>query len=149
VIGGIYDIEQPGMHNYSAGSVRITSVQLLRPRDVGIRILNVTAYPLSQVGPTAYVDEGDLPKTCPEHFKPHPLTDVVVAPRSDSSWDVVIALTFDRPGTYTFGLLRIGYVSAGSRGWQDYYLENLHMTAVPGRSHPHLYQPDVCGPKAH
>lgn len=144
VIGGIYDIEMLGMHNYSASPVRVTSVRLVSPGNPAVRVLSIRAYSLDQVGPTPDIDEGDLPKTCPQSYSPHPVTDVGVAPRKDSKWIIVIALKFTKPGRYDFGKVRIGFAEPGRTGSQSYYLENMFFRAVPARTHPHLYNTSNC-----
>lgn len=107
VIGGIYDIGGV-LQNYSSARVRLTSLRLISPAGPGIRVLNVRAYLISQLGAVGVIDEGNLPKDCPERYKPHPVTDVAVAPRSFSRWEIVIAVVFRKPGKYHFGLLRLG-----------------------------------------
>jgi hypothetical protein len=40
---------------------------------------------------------GNLPRDCP-HDMSYPVTAVVVPPHADMKWNVVIALTFAKPG---------------------------------------------------
>jgi hypothetical protein len=142
----IYDIMVAGLHNYTSHSVRLTSIRLVSPHRAAIRVLNITAYPLSRIaGGTAFVDEGDLAKGCPQEFAPHPVTDVVMAPHSDANFAVYIALVMLKPGHYNFGRTRITYISNGQPGSEVYYLPNIHLRTVPRSSDPHLYEPDVCG----
>jgi hypothetical protein len=144
-VGGIYDIMVPDFHNYSNGNVRIESVRLVSP-DRNIRVLGVRAYPYSRVQGTAVIDEGDLARGCPRYFVQQPITDVVVAPRSDTNWYVVIAVKFLKPGMhYHFGVARIEYLTGGKHGWQYYWLPNVYLRTVSMRAYPHLYSPDVCG----
>jgi hypothetical protein len=144
VTGKIYDVEGV-LQNYSPDRVRLTSLRLIAPAGPGIRLLNIRAYLLSQTGGIGDVDEGNLAKNCPELYKPRPVTDVVVAPRSSSKWVIAVALIFRKPGKYHLGLLRIGYIAAGHAGWQRYYIRNLNLTAVPPQAAPpHLYQPTRC-----
>jgi hypothetical protein len=151
VVGGIYDIMVPDFHNYSGSSVRVVSVRLVSPHGPGIRILGAWAYPYSRLTHhgTAVIDEGNLTKDCPESFAQHPVADVVVAPRSNTNWYVVIALVFLRPGqTYHLGVARVDYVTGGQSGWQYYRLPNAWLHTFPKGAIPNLYQPEVCGKNA-
>lgn len=144
VTGKIYDIGGV-LHNYSANRVRLTSVRLVSPAGPGVRVLSVRAYLISDIGGVDDLDEGDLPKICPELFRPHPVTDMVVAPRSTAAMEVIIALIFRKPGRYHFGRLRIGFIANGTPGWQLSYIQNVNATAISSRSAPPgLYNPTRC-----
>jgi hypothetical protein len=95
-----------------------------------VHVVSVTAYLWRQVGIGGIVGYiGDLPKTCPSKFRPHPVMDAVTPPRSDSRWMIVVAVTFARPGRYEFRNFKISYTTNGQEGWQRYY-EGLIVTAV-------------------
>jgi len=145
VTNHIYDIEILNLHNYSSRSVRLVSVQMIRPAE-GIRVINVRAYPLDQTQGGGAIDEGDLPKGCPEFYKPHPVTDVTVAQHADSNWVIIIAFKFERSGRYRFGTAKIGYETADGRGWQYFGLPDVRVRTVPVKSNPGLYSPLLCGP---
>jgi hypothetical protein len=144
--GHIYDVEILNLRNYSGNSAQLTSVQMIRPSS-GIRVINVRAYLISQVrGGGSAIDEGDVARNCPEFYKPHPVTDVVVASHTDSRWVVVIELIFERPGRYRFGTARINYVTEGQSGWQYFGLPDVRVYTVPAKSNPSLYRPLRCHP---
>ncbi len=145
--GGIYDIMVRDFRNYSGSPVRVLSVRLVSPHGPGIQVLGARAYPYSRLtlNGTASIDEGDLAKGCPEVFVQHPVTDVVVPPRSNTTWYIVIALVFHIPGrSYHFGVVRVDYLTGGKRGWQYDWLTNARLHTVPKGAIPHLYQPEVC-----
>jgi hypothetical protein len=145
LVGGIYNVEVV-LHNYTGREIQLRSIRLLSPGGPGdIKVLNVRAYRLNQVGATSAIDEGDLAKTCPIIFNPwHPVTAVKIAPRSDANWLVYIALVFERPHiTYHFGMARIDFVTGGATGWQNLQLPNLVLTTVPPGT-PNVYYPDKC-----
>ena len=130
----ILDLGLPLLHNVTGNPVRLRSVELVSPGR-GVRLLNATAYVLTQVLGTTISASGDLPKECPGEYVPHPLTAAVTAPRSDSNWTVIIALRIPRPGTYHFTRVKINYTIGGHRGWQ-YYNLNDTVNELPGRG-PH------------
>lgn len=143
----IYDVEIPNLHNYSRRTVRLTSVQIIRPAS-GLRTLSVRAYGSYQSQATGNIDEGDLAEGCPESYKPHPVTDVTFRPGKGSRWVVIIEIVFEQPGRYHFGLAKVSYVTGRRRGWQYFPLPDLRIKAVPFNTAPHLYHPTTCGHKA-
>jgi hypothetical protein len=106
--------------NVTGHEVSVRSVSLLRPSGAGVRLIAIRAY-TGRVVPVPIGVLGDLPRTCPKFYRPRPLTDVTAKPRSAAHWVVIISLMFTHPGTYKFGVLRIGYETQGHRGWQRYY----------------------------
>jgi hypothetical protein len=140
----IYDIMVPDLHNHTSHSVQVTSIRLVSPDRPAVRVLNVTAYPYSRIFGTAFVDEGNLGKDCPHMYVPHPVSDVVIPPHSDTSYYIEITLMLLKPGKYNFGRARISYVTDGRHGSETYYLENIHLRTVPRRTNPHLYDPTNC-----
>jgi hypothetical protein len=68
VTGKIYDIEGV-LNDYSTARVRLTSLRLASVGGPGIRVVNGRTYLLSQAGGVGDIDEGDLPKICPELYK--------------------------------------------------------------------------------
>lgn len=82
----IYVIMVPDLHNHTSHSVHVTSIRLVSPDTPAVRVLNVTAYPYDRIFGTAFVDEGNLGKNCPQMYVPHPVTDVVIPPHSDTSY---------------------------------------------------------------
>lgn len=118
------DLGLPLLHNVTGSPVRLRSVELVTPRR-GVRLLNATAYVLTQVSGTTISAFGDLPKECPGTYVPHPLTAAVTAPHSDSNWTVIIALRIPRPGTYHFTQVKINYTVVGQQGWQYYNLNDV------------------------
>jgi hypothetical protein len=127
--GQIINLGLAPLHNSSSSSVRIQSVRLVGAAR-GVRVVSVTAYLWRQVGLGALIGYiGDLPKTCPRQFTPHPVTDAVTPARSDSRWMVVVAVRFARPGHYDFRNVKITYTTRGQEGWQ-YMYEGVDVTAV-------------------
>ncbi len=120
----ILDLGLPLLHNVTGSPVWLRSVELVTPGR-GVRLLNATAYVLTQVQGTTISAFGDLPKECLGTYVPHPLTEAVTAPHSDSNWTVIIALRLPRPGTYRFTQVKINYTVRGLRGWQYYNLNDI------------------------
>jgi hypothetical protein len=142
ITNAIYDIMVPDLHNYTSHSVRVTSIRLVSPDRPAIRVLNVTAYPYSRISGTAFVDEGNLGKDCPQMYVPHPVTDVIVPPHATTSYYIEITLKLLKPGNYNFGRAQISYVTDGRRDSETYYLENIHLRTVPRGAT--LYDPLMC-----
>jgi hypothetical protein len=121
----VVDVGLPELHNLSAhrGRLRkVTLVSVLKAVDVH----SITAYSYLQTGGGVGIITRDLFKRCPQNA-PHPLTDAVTAPHADSSWHVVVAMTFPRPGRYNIRRAKIYYTSDGQRGWR---YQNLNTTIV-------------------
>jgi hypothetical protein len=51
--------------------------------------------------------------------------DDVNPPHADSNWDVVLAMTFTKPGRYHLHWVKIYYTTNGRNGWQ---YEHLNLT---------------------
>jgi hypothetical protein len=127
--GQIINLGLAPLHNSSNSSVRIRSVQLVLPAQ-GVRVVSVTAYLWRQVGVGSILGQiGNLPRTCPRQFTPHPVTAAVTPARSDSRWMVVVAVRFSRPGRYDFRHVKITYTTSGHEGWQVSYF-GADITAV-------------------
>lgn len=110
-----------------------------------MRLMNIRAYPVKQVGLGEIVGaQGDLARICPQDYKPRQMTDVTVAPHADSNWIIIMEVVFQRAGKYRFGWARIGYVSGGHRGWQDYYVGDIRITALSRSKNPELVGPETC-----
>jgi hypothetical protein len=127
--GKIINLGLPPLHNSSGASVRITSVRLTgQPKTV--HLVSVTAYRWRQVGLGELIGAiGDLPRTCPSHFRPHKVTDAVTAAHADSAWMVVVSVRFSQPGRYHFRRFRLAYTTGGQSGWQ-YANLRVNVTAV-------------------
>lgn len=133
------------LHNFSGSSVTLKSARLISPSSPAIQVTSIRAYLIKQVRVGQLFGwQGDPAKTCPQQFTPHPVTDVTVAPHSDSDWTILLALIFKRPGKYRFGWARITYVAGGQRGWQNYYVGDTRITA---QKDPQLVHLDRCGPR--
>ena len=147
--GVIINFSINSLHNYSDSPVTLRSVHLTTPAGPAIHVTNIRAYLISQVGLGQLVGEqGDLAKNCGRPMTPHPVTDVTVQPHSDSSWMVVIALVYKHPGRYPFGRVRITYTAGGRRGWQNYYVGDIRVTAVSRQKDPQLVDPPTSLPPA-
>jgi hypothetical protein len=134
------------LYNTSDARVTFRAVKLISPSGPAIRDVTYQAYTArGLVAPLGL--QGDLPKTCPEHYKPSPMTSLTVAARSSAIGEAVVSFTIIKPGHYTMGTMRLDYASGGHRYWQLYYLP-VKITAVPVASNPRLVQPLKCGHKA-
>jgi hypothetical protein len=131
------------LYNTSNARVTIRAVKLISPSGPEIRDVAYQAYTgRGLVAPLGF--QGDLPKTCPEHYKPRPMSSLSIPARSSGIGEVVVSFKIVKPGHYTMGTVRIDYVSGGHRYWQLYYLP-VNITAVPAASDPRLVQPLKCG----
>ncbi len=134
------------LYNTSNARVTFRAVKLISPSGPGIRDVTYHAY----IGRGLMAPIGvqsDLPKTCPEHYKPRPLGSFSIPARSSGIGEVVVSFTIVKPGHYTVGTIRIDYSSGAHRYWQLYYLP-VKITAVPAASDPRLLQPFKCSHKA-
>jgi hypothetical protein len=123
----IVDIGVPGSQNVTAHSVRLTGISLASvPRSVHLR--SVIAYP---PGPGVGIVTGNLPKQCSQ-YKPYPITADVTPPHSAAQWNIVIAVTFAKPGRYNLHHVKIYYRTDGHRGWQ---YQDLNTTMVVSAAH--------------
>jgi hypothetical protein len=107
------DIGVPGTPNLTGHSVRWEHVSLVS-EPAAVHLDSVFAYP---PGPGIGLVSGNLIKGCP-HYKAYPLTAAVVPPHAQMRWNVVIAVTFTKPGRYDLRRIRIVYRTDGHRGWQ-------------------------------
>jgi hypothetical protein len=108
------------LHNNSGSTVQLRSVQLVSPGPY-VRLLSATACVWQQTGVgDTQTSWGDLPKECPGQYIPHPLSDAVTKPHSDSAWTVILALRFTRPGNYRIWRVKLSYWADGHPGWQYY-----------------------------
>jgi hypothetical protein len=133
------------LYNLTHGVVRVVSARLVSPSGPGVRLISVTAYS-NHLAPIPLGFQGNLPKTCPEMFKPHPVAGLVVRPRYESKWILVVALELSKPGRYQLGVLKISYQTAGHHGWQLYY-DAVTIDVVPAKSNPEYVNTFRCGPK--
>jgi hypothetical protein len=130
------------LYNSSNARVTIRAVKLISPSGPAIRDVTYQAYTgRGLVAPLGL--QGDLPRNCPEHYKPRPMGSFSIPARSSGIGEVVVSLIIVKPGQYTVGTMRIDYSSGGHRYWQLYYLP-VKITAVPAGSNPRLVQPTKC-----
>jgi hypothetical protein len=127
-VGEILDLGLLNLQNLTGSTVRLRSVQLVSP-PAGLRVLNATAYRWLQPGGYTISASGDLPRACPKEYTPYPLAAAVTRPHANSPWEVIVAMTFSRPGTYHIYRFRINYVIDGRRGWQYQNLDTV-ITAI-------------------
>jgi hypothetical protein len=134
----------PPMYNESGSPIRLTSVEMVSPSDRAIRVLNVRAYLISQVGVGWFNGyQGNLPKNCPEHFKPKTVNAVLIGRRAHSNWLVVLSLIIRKPEHIHLGKVKITYVADRHSGWQYYYL-NVFLNVVSPSSIPGHVRPLKC-----
>lgn len=122
--------------NVAGSTVTLQAVTLVSvPQAVHLR--SVTAY-----GPDALpvgLVHGDLLRYCGKTDKPHPVTVDVTRPHSDSPWNLVLAVTFKRPGTYHLTRAKIFYRTGGHTGWQYQDLNTtISVTAAGNGTKPRL-----------
>jgi hypothetical protein len=114
------DIGVPSLYNVTSQTVRVRKVSLVSAPP-SVRLRGVTAHPGQPVG----ILHGNLNRLCSKQYPPHPVTDAVIRPHSQSAWFLVLAVTFARPGRYYLGQVKIYYTADGQNGWQ---YQNLHAT---------------------
>jgi hypothetical protein len=112
-----------GSQNVTGSSVRLERISLVSVPS-SVRLDSFYAYPPGQGG--VGLITGNLPRDCPKD-KWYPVTAVVVPPHKQLQWNVVIGLTFTKPGTYDVRRVKVFYVANGHSGWQ--YSE-VHTTMV-------------------
>jgi hypothetical protein len=118
------NIGVPETHNVTGHSVRIERVSLVSAPP-GVRLKSATAYP---PGHGVGVVLGNLlNKSCRRLNKPYPVTADVTPPHADVDWNLVVAITFAKPGRYDLHHVKIFYVTDGHQGWQ---YQNLNTTMI-------------------
>ena len=120
------DIGVPLGRNVTGYSVRLERVTLVSEPSA-VRLDNVFAYP---PGPGIGLVTGNLIKDCP-HDKAYPVTAAVVRPHAQMHWNVTIALTFSKPGSYDVRRVKISYVTDGHSGWQYQALNTTIVVSAP------------------
>ncbi|HTZ93428.1 MAG TPA: hypothetical protein VMB74_13600 [Streptosporangiaceae bacterium] len=128
--------------NTSNTRVTIEAVKLISPAGPAIREVSYQAYTGRELEAPLGL-QGDLPKNCPEHFKPRPIRSLSYAARSSIRGEAVVSFVITKPGHYTMGTMRIDYTSGGHRYRQFYYLP-VKITALPAKANPRLVQPTMC-----
>ena len=61
---------------------------------------------------------GDLLRYCRATDKPYPVSADVTPPHSDSPWNVILAITFAKPGRYHLVRAKVFYTTGAQSGWQ-------------------------------
>ena len=122
--------------NVTGSTVALQGVRLVSvPRSVRLR--SVTAYG-PDADPVGLV-RGDLLRYCRQVDKPFPVTADVTRPHSESSWSVVLGVTFTRPGTYHLTRAKVFYRTDGHSGWQYQDLDTtITVTAAGNGTKPLL-----------
>jgi hypothetical protein len=146
--GQILNFSLP-LDNDTGSSVRLRSVQLIWPAGSDIRPLPAQAFRTRWADLGSYTGlQGDLAKTCPEHFVDHPLSNVVTPPHADNTqWILGISFIITRPSRYQLIKARINYTTDGHRGWQIYILA-VALKALPPNTYPRFRDPLKCTHKA-
>jgi len=115
-----------GSQNVTGSSVRLERVSLASVPSA-VHLDGAFAYPPGQgVG----LITGNLRRDCP-HDKWYPVTAVVVPPHAEMNWNVVIALTFAKPGKYYVGRVKVFYVTNGHPGWQYSAVHTTMVVSAP------------------
>jgi hypothetical protein len=123
----IVDIGVPGTQNVTGHSVRVEGVRLVSlPSSVHLR--SVTAY---APGPGVGVVFGNLLARCREIDMPYPVTADVTPAHAAQNWNLVIAISFTRPGRYDLHHVKLYYLTDGHRGWQYQNLNTTMIISVP------------------
>jgi hypothetical protein len=122
----VVDVALPGLSNESGGRVTLRKVSLVSvPR--AVHLSSVTVYgPENAIG----LVHGDLLRSCRRFDQPHPVTADVTAPHSESPWNVVLAITFAKPGRYHLVRAKIFYTTSGHSGWQYQFLDTTITVAA-------------------
>lgn len=94
-----------------------------------VHLNSVTAY---RPGPGVGVMFGKLLKNCPG-YKPYPLAPAVTPPHAETQWNIVLAITFAKPGRYDIHRVKIFYSTNGHRAWQYQNLNTTMIISVPPR----------------
>ena len=102
--------------------VRLSGVSAIRPAEYG-----------SLIGVVRF--DPDDPR-----FRPHPVTDVIVKPRTFSVWQIVFTLVADRPGSYLIRGVLLRYQIGSKRGAQ-YFPQSFRVDAIDCSV---LQEPAVC-----
>jgi len=111
-----------GSENVTGSRVRLERISLASVPS-SVHLDSFYAYPPGQgVG----LIVGNLRRDCPKD-KWYPVTAVVVPPHKQMQWNVVIGLTFTKPGTYDVRRVKVFYVTDGHSGWQ---YSAVHTTMV-------------------
>jgi hypothetical protein len=116
------DIGVPGSNNITGHSVRWERVSLVSA-PAAVHLRSVFAY---GPGPGVGVVFGNILKNCPED-KPYPVNAAVTPPHAETQWNIVLVITFAKPGRYDLHRVKIFYVTDGHRGWQ---YQNLNTTMI-------------------
>ena len=116
------NIGVPRGQNVTGYRVRWERVRLVAVPP-GVQLERVFAYP---PGPGVGIMDGNIFENCPGS-KPYPLTAAVVPSHAQMQWNVVVALTFTKPGRYHLRRVKIFYVTDGHHGWQ---YQDLNTTMV-------------------
>lgn len=120
------DIGVPGGQNVTSYRVRWERVSLVSIPPA-VHLDRVFAYP---PGPGIGIVDGNIFKNCPDN-KPDPITAAVAPPHAEMQWNVVIALTFTKPGRYDLRRVKIFYATDGHRGWQYQDLNTTLVISTP------------------
>jgi hypothetical protein len=129
----VVDVALPTLTNVTSSSVTVRRISLVGV-PLAVHLKSVTAY-----GPEVNLGMGlgDLLKYCRHADQPHPVTDDVTPPHSDSPWNVVLAITFAKPGNYHLVRDKIFYTTAGHTGWQYQDLDvTINITAARKGTRP-------------
>src|SRR5579859_1979535 len=141
----IVDIGLPPLHNLTGHAIRLRWVRWV-DQPASARIISVRAYTYAQVGHGFIGAEGSLPIACPRQYKPVPVTSVVTPAHGDSRWFVVVTFTIAKVGFYHLNRVKIGYVTAGHRGWQYQNLYTSYKIVNPPLPGPvPIPRTGICG----
>lgn len=128
------------LDNVTGSQVRLRSIRLVFPEHV-FHAITIKAYSFRRSRAGIFEgDQGDLEKVCPRQFVHVPLSDVVVAPHSDSRWNIVLSFIVPRPAHIAYMEMKVRYEADGHPGWQPLYLA-VRFAAIPASKDPALVQP--------
>jgi hypothetical protein len=132
----VVDIGLPTLTNVTGSSVTLRSISLVSVSRA-VRLRSVTAY--GEDATHLGLGLGDLLRYCRRTDKPFPVTADVARPHAQSAWNVVLAITFARPGTYHLVRDKIVYITDGHTGWQYQQLDTtITVTAASKETRPRL-----------
>jgi hypothetical protein len=136
----IVNIGVPGSHNLTAHSVRVERISLVSVSP-SVHLRSATAY---APGPGIGIVDGNLLRDCRQSLKPYPLTADVTPAHADTQWNIVLAITFAKPGRYNLHRVKIYYATAGHRGWQYQNLNTWLVISAPRKGEKPRF--DGCPP---
>jgi hypothetical protein len=113
------DVALPTLTNVTGSAVTLRDISLVSVSRAA-HLRSVTVYGSEM---KIALGRGDLLRYCRATDMPYPVAADVTPPHSDSPWNVMLAITFTKPGRYHLVRARLSYTTDGHSGWQDQNLD--------------------------